>query len=225
MYWIELHIHTEIGSLDSTLNYEEMIKEYERIGVDGVCVTEHIKWRKLKKEEYESLYGAYEKGKDEKNIDIFPGAEVKLENGHEYLVLGIKIPIELFGTDWDCAVEKIHSLGGIIIKSHPYREEDIVIPYDGIELYNFHSSTEKNMKTIEYSKKNNNIIELVGCDAHSDDVTGMAITVLENRPKDNIELIKMLKNEDVVEYIISGIELKKEDLNEKLFDGSINCRF
>ncbi len=222
MYWIELHIHTEAGSLDSTLNVEELISEYKRIGVDGVCITEHIKWGNVTPDEYGALYSAFDNYGGVGEIDIYPGAEVKICNGYEYLVIGIKIPYEWFRLDWNEAVQKIHMGGGIVIKSHPYRDEDVVVPEDGAEVFNYCSSQDKNQKALQYSEKHKELTYLVGCDAHSVDVIGMAITVLSRRPAEGIDLAKMLYNDEVIGYIINGYEYKREELNEKLFIVSIN---
>ena len=42
MYYIELHIHSSRGSLDSLLDIEDLVNECKRIGINGVCNTEHI---------------------------------------------------------------------------------------------------------------------------------------------------------------------------------------
>lgn len=224
MYWVELHIHTEIGSLDSTLNLVDLLGEYNRLGVDGVFITEHIRWEAITLDEYNKLYGAYKKGIEERyNIDIYPGAEVKIKNGYEYLVLGIKIPYEWFGLDWDETVKRIHSEGGIVIKSHPYRDENEVIPIDGIEVYNFCSNDKMNKSAFELTFSNLNLITTVGCDAHSVDVTGMAITVLKEKPRDAIELVKKIKNKEIEYYIICGKILKMEEIYETIFNGTNDC--
>ena len=69
MYWVELHIHTENGSLDSIMNLAELLEEYRRIGVDGVCVTEHVEWEKISFNQYEKLYSAFDYA-EENNLDI-----------------------------------------------------------------------------------------------------------------------------------------------------------
>ena len=37
----DLHVHTVKGSSDSSLTPEQLIEEAQRIGLDGVCLTEH----------------------------------------------------------------------------------------------------------------------------------------------------------------------------------------
>lgn len=222
MYWIEMHIHTECGSLDSTLNVKELMDEYKRLGIDGVCITEHVKWEKITEEEYKSLYGVFDEAQKMENcLDVFPGAEVKLPNNNEYLVLGIKIPYEWFELDWIEAIEKIHECGEIIIKSHPYRDEGYVEPIDGIEKYNFCSSYSMNKMACEFVRKNSYLIWTIGCDAHSSDVVGMAITILEERPKNGRDLVKMLKENRIKGYILAGNECRKEDIDETIF----NCTY
>lgn len=210
MYYIELHIHSSRGSLDSLLDIEELVKECKRIGINGVCITEHIEWRMLSLEEYSNLYSCCKMQKN--TVDFFPGAEVKLQNGHEYLVIGVEIPIEWFSMRWDEAVSKIHQIGGIVIKSHPYRDENVVIPYDGVELYNFCSNDSMNELTKEYVRKHPNMIYTCGSDAHSADVVGMAITALPHKPSSGVELARMIRNKEISYYILEGLEYKKDDL-------------
>lgn len=226
MYWVELHIHTENGSLDSIMNLAELLEEYRRIGVDGVCVTEHVEWEKISFNQYEKLYSAFDYAEENNlDIDIFPGAEVKLKHGEEYLVYGIKIPYEWFGMDWSEMINKVHELGGIIIKSHPYRDEKQINPIDGIEKYNFCSNIIMNREACKFAKYHNALIEVVGCDAHSIDVAGMAITVLKKRPENGIELVQLLKKKEVESYIIKGKKCSEEELYETIFDSSNDCGF
>lgn len=213
MYWLELHVHTEVGSLDSILKFYELLHEYNRLGVDGVCITEHICWKHLENNEYDRLYGVYDLGSNnEYGIDIFPGAEVKLENGYEYLVIGIKIPIKLFDEPWKLAINKIHKLGGLIIKSHPYREENENFPIDGMEIYNFCSNSEQNQMARKFADEHRNLTFTIGCDAHSVDVLGMAITVLDEKPKNAIELVNLLSENKINSCILHGQRFVKEEI-------------
>ncbi len=230
MYWLEMHIHTSLGSVDSTLDYEEMLKEYSDIGVDGVCVAEHISFRSLSDEEYKNLYLAYTLGKEKnEKIDIYPGAEIKLPSGVEYLVYGIKICKEIFSLPWDEAVGEINRAGGIIIKSHPFRDEDNFEVVDGIEIFNRCSSKIQNKMALEFYKEHEEIYT-IGCDAHSEDLLGLAITVLENRPENEMDLANMLKKNKIKGYIINGVFIEdlisyREEKYETENIGTNGCRF
>ena len=41
---MDLHVHTNQGSPDSSLTPEELVAEAARVGLDGVMVTEHVGW-------------------------------------------------------------------------------------------------------------------------------------------------------------------------------------
>ena len=43
----DLHVHTVKGSSDSSLSPEDLVREALRLGLDGVCLTEHSGWRDL----------------------------------------------------------------------------------------------------------------------------------------------------------------------------------
>jgi histidinol phosphatase-like PHP family hydrolase len=205
MYWLEMHVHTALGSVDSTLDFYEMVDEYKKLGVDGICVTEHISFQPLSDYEYDRLYAAYNLNKKNKTgIDIFPGAEIKLLSGVEYLVYGIELSKSIFDLSWTKAVEKIHDSNGIIIKSHPFRDEDEFDLIDGIEIYNHCSSKRQNMKALEYFKESNANINTIGCDAHSLDVTGLAIMELTKQPKDEKDMISMISNKALYKYVVDG---------------------
>ena len=43
----DLHVHTVKGSSDSSLSPEDLVSEALRLGLNGVCLTEHSGWRDL----------------------------------------------------------------------------------------------------------------------------------------------------------------------------------
>ena len=82
-----------------------------------------------------------------------------------------------------------------------------------------------NREACKFAKYHNALIEVVGCDAHSIDVAGMAITVLKKRPENGIELVQLLKKKEVESYIIKGKKCSEEELYETIFDSSNDCGF
>ena len=107
---LDLHVHTTRGSGDSSLRPEELIEEAIRLGLDGVCLTEHTdSWTD---EEIKRLSG-------DTGIQLFRALEVETNAGH-VLVIGEsgyhsdmrKLP--LLG-------ERSRKSGSAIVMAHPFR--------------------------------------------------------------------------------------------------------
>ena len=107
---IDIHTHTYPTSDDSILTPEELISKSKRIGLDGVCITDHDRFW------------------DPKDIDalsrkhdylVLPGCEVTTEEGH-MLVYGLQEYI--FGMHKASYVrELVDDAGGAMVVAHPYR--------------------------------------------------------------------------------------------------------
>jgi|TARA_B100000686_G_scaffold212756_1_gene219678 predicted metal-dependent phosphoesterase TrpH len=107
---IDLHTHTYPTSDDSRLTPDELISEAKRIGLDGICITDHDGFWKPKD---------IEKLADKYKFTVLPGCEVTTEEGH-LLVYGLKKYI--FGMHKASFVKKlIDKENGAIVVAHPYR--------------------------------------------------------------------------------------------------------
>ena len=107
---IDIHTHTYPTSLDSDLSPEELIKESKRLGLDGICITDHDGF--WDPEEIHQLSRDF-------NFLVLPGCEVTTEEGH-LLVYGLSEYI--FGMHRASFVKKlVDEVGGIMIVAHPYR--------------------------------------------------------------------------------------------------------
>ncbi|MDP6823979.1 MAG: PHP-associated domain-containing protein [Dehalococcoidia bacterium] len=107
---LDLHVHTTRGSGDSSLRPEELIEEAIRLGLDGVCLTEHThSWTDAEIDQLASETG----------IRLFRALEVETDAGHA-LVIGEdgyhsdmrKLP--LLG-------ERASRSGSAIVLAHPFR--------------------------------------------------------------------------------------------------------
>ena len=107
---IDLHMHTSPASACASSPVDEMIEEAKRIGLDGICLTDHnYRW-------------------DPKDIQ-------KLRDKHQFLVLGgneittVQGDIVVFGLDEDIQgiialkdlAEKVAAVDGFMIAAHPFR--------------------------------------------------------------------------------------------------------
>ena len=77
---IDIHTHTYPTSDDSMLTPEELIQEAKRIGLDGVCITDHDGFWDPK--DVEALSQVHD-------FLVLPGCEVTTEEGH-LLVYGLE---------------------------------------------------------------------------------------------------------------------------------------
>ncbi len=107
---IDIHTHTYPTSIDSQLSPEELIKESKRLGLDGICLTDHDGF--WNPEEVLAL------GR-EHNFLVLPGCEVTTEEGH-LLVYGLSKYI--FGMHRAALVKQmVDEAGGVMVVAHPYR--------------------------------------------------------------------------------------------------------
>ena len=107
---IDIHTHTYPGSDDSLLTPEQLVAEAKRLGLDGVCITEHDGFWAA--EDIDALSRAFD-------FPIFPGCEVTTEDGH-LLVYGLRRYI--FGMHRSSFVKRlVDQAGGAIVVAHPYR--------------------------------------------------------------------------------------------------------
>ena len=107
---IDLYVHTKAFSTDSILDPEEAIKEAKRIGLDGLCFTEHNKVWEI--EEIRRLSRRWE-------FLVINGIEVDTVEGH-VLVFGLHRDFE--------KIIRVHELreivkqaGGVMIVAHPFK--------------------------------------------------------------------------------------------------------
>lgn len=107
---LDLHVHTTRGSGDSSLRPEDLVEEAVRLGLDGVCLTEHtFSWMD---DEIERIVG-------ETGIRLFRALEVETDAGHA-LVIGENgyhsdmRNLPLLG-------ERANKSGAAIVLAHPFR--------------------------------------------------------------------------------------------------------
>ena len=107
---IDIHTHTYPTSVDSFIDADELIEEAKRIGLDGVCITDHDGfWDHREVEELSKRH----------NFLVLPGCEVTTEEGH-VLVYGLRKYI--FGMHRAGFVkDKLDKENGAMVVAHPYR--------------------------------------------------------------------------------------------------------
>lgn len=206
----DLHVHTVIGSSDSSLTPEQLISESERIGLNGVCLTEHGGgWtsemidRKFKKSD----------------LIVVPALEINTEFGH---VIAIGLQSHIPGIHKiDFLRKTIDERGGVLILAHPMRNIFNKPPYDSnlifkdyekpivnvsdvvdheifnyvdfIEITNGANTVEENEFALEVAHTLNKK-GTGGSDSHSINGIGKSITVFESNICDSESLLENLKS-------------------------------
>ena len=107
---IDIHTHTYPTSVDSFIDADELIEEAKRIGLDGICITDHDGfWDHREVEDLSKRH----------NFLVLPGCEVTTEEGH-VLVYGLRRYI--FGMHRAGFVkDKVDMENGAMVVAHPYR--------------------------------------------------------------------------------------------------------
>ncbi len=197
-----------------------MVKAYRDKGFTGVVITDHFvngysyaalkdTWRE-KIDAYLLGYRAAKKAGDEMGIKVYLGWEYtyKRNNGEDYLTLGLT-ERDLYENLVDCDqlsigeyVDRVHALGGIVIRAHPYREADYIqipgierpeLPIDAMEVYNGGNEKEiYNRKAFDYAAAHG-IPMVAGSDTHHVGTTAAGYVGFETDPADMAELCAMIR--------------------------------
>jgi predicted metal-dependent phosphoesterase TrpH len=188
---VDLHCHTRHGSSCSYMSPEDMVEKAVKVGLAGLCITEHeIPWDR----------DATRRLSDKFGILVIGGMEVSTAYG-EVLVLGLDEPI------FD--VQDIHDLRGrvdraegVMVAAHPFRgahglvrwdstdgvvlnlEEAMRRPIfevvDAIEVFNG-MATEWEIDLCSAVCDNLPIMGAAGSDAHNVESVGDCVTILDNK--------------------------------------------
>jgi hypothetical protein len=190
---IDLHCHSKY-SQDNFLEPEELIEQAIRIGLDGVCFTEHYSMIPL---------WSLEKIKAPEGFYIFRGVEISTGRGH-LLAYGVK------DDSWNIwssnnyldvfrVIENVHRLGGICVPAHPFRGwdsfgEDVFRTdgFDAIETHNGLNLENMNQKAI-HAARLRNLPSIGGSDCHNKEQVGKAFTEFKNPVHTIDELIEEIK--------------------------------
>ena len=220
----DLHVHTNRGSSDSSLAPEQLIREAARIGLDGVCLTEHSGgWEPA---ELERTFG-------DSGLTVIQGLEVATDMGH-VLVLGL----HRYGAGFGHIAELRRAVdreGGVMISAHPFRSMFNRPPYnsnllfpemadvphtaqeasrhplfaivDEIEVLNGANSPEENAFASEVARCLG-LPGTGGSDVHSTHGLGRCVTVFDGDVRSESDLVAALKVKAYVpvqEYNTGGL--------------------
>ncbi|NQW23160.1 MAG: PHP domain-containing protein [SAR202 cluster bacterium] len=106
----DLHIHTTKGSSDSSLTPEDLILEADRLGLRGLCLTEHSgPWDRHEFKKFASLH----------NVVLIRAMEVETDMGH---MLAFGMDSYQAGYNKAAQLRKAATAaGGFVVSAHPFR--------------------------------------------------------------------------------------------------------
>ena len=110
---LDLHVHTNRGSPDSSLTPPEMMAEAARVGLTGVMVTEHVGWPRQDFEEFAR----------EQDMLLIRALEAYTPLGH-IITLGLEQHVTGYAGDIETVRylrREIDRVGGFMILAHPFR--------------------------------------------------------------------------------------------------------
>lgn len=199
----EMHCHTRHGSSCSYMTPEEMLAQAVKVGLDGVCITEHdIPWD----------VDATLKLSDKFGILVIGGMEVSTEYG-EVLVWGLHEPV-FDVKDISDLRNRVDKAGGIMVAAHPFRgahtfvrwdpevgmipkiDEALQLPIfkivDAMEVFNgMAPDWELNLGSAVCD--NLPIMGTGGSDAHNPEGVGDCVTVLHNSVSTEEEFCEQMR--------------------------------
>lgn len=166
---LDLHIHSE-RSPDGCMPLAEIVERAKRAGLDGAAVCDHD--RTL--EDLPAFPGFL----------LIPGVEVSTEYGH-LLGLFVREPVET--REFQKAVERIHSQGGLAVLAHPFehaRDPGRIAPIapllDGVEVWNSRAERKNRSANAqaEAFAQAHGLCRFAGSDAHVPQEIGHGVTTV-----------------------------------------------
>ena len=215
MFLFDTHVHTAESSTCGEIPAKDMVEYYRQNGYDGIIITDHFKpFGEDKRYGQLDWVGrvngqwlGYEIAKECETEDftVLKGVELRFK-GHDndYLVFGADKQFyldhpDITETSLSHFRKVIDEYGDILIfHAHPFRNGMTVVnPYllDGIEVYNGNAShNSRNSVAYEWAKASGRLM-LSGTDNHEPFRSTPGGVYLEERPTDEKQLVKMIKEQ------------------------------
>lgn len=208
---IDTHMHCSEHSADSSVSMREIVSRAKKVGLDGICITDH------------DTNGAMAEAKQlakEEDYLVIVGAEILTYEG-DMVVFGLK----------DLPKDIVHSLdlldyvtkkGGVCISAHPYRLNNRGIGdyikelkgLHGIEAFNGSTDVYHNLKAYRLAE-NLGIPAFGASDCHEKFKVGKYGTVFPDGIRDELDFIAAVKEGNLHPAVWSKEgykDLKSEDV-------------
>lgn len=212
---LELHAHSSPASGCSEVPADELVSVFKEAGYDGIAITNHFiaeverfgdkttAIEKFKKD----LQLAQETG-DKLGIKVYAGAELRFHNhsDNDYLFFGYtpdELPdiFDYLNTDLETFVKEYKKESSLLIQAHPFRNNMIRMNselLDAIEAFNVHQNHNSRVAVAAKYAAAEGKIMTVGSDYHHPGFEGISATRTKVLPKDEAELISIIKKEDFI---------------------------
>jgi predicted metal-dependent phosphoesterase TrpH len=190
---IDLHCHTKY-SCDNDLEPRNLIDQAIRIGLDGICITEHFSVEASRPVEDIAVPESFR---------VFRGVEISTDMGH-LLAFGMENDAwNIWNSDLYLnarhVIDRIHSLGGICVPSHPFRGWDSfgakvleMNGLDAVETHNGGNTLEMNAQAITCARIRN-LPSIGGSDSHRQEQVGRAYTIFSNPIKTMADMVSEIR--------------------------------
>lgn len=211
-YKIETHAHTSPMSPCADLTADEVIKRYVDLGFDAVVITNHFcpySFRgddaKTVKERFLADFYTAKNAAEKYGITAILGMEIRFpENSNDYLLYGfdendIENLFKLTEVDYKTFFKQ-KSDSWLLLHAHPFRDGMTKTDpafLDGIETLNMHPHHNARISlAVQYAKKFPHLITTCGSDFHHDGHQGTGGILAKTLPRDQHELVNLLKSRD-----------------------------
>lgn len=214
-YRLELHAHSSPASGCSEVPADELVRVFKEAGYDGIALTNHFiansDYTGSKENTIEmfkkDIYLAQETG-DKLGIKVYTGAELRFHNhsNNDYLFFGYTLDelpdiFDYLNTDLETFVKEYKKESSLLIQAHPFRNNMIRMNsdlLDAIEAFNVHQNHNSRVAVAAKYAAAEGKIMTVGSDYHHPGFEGISATRTKVLPKDESELISIIKNEDFI---------------------------
>jgi predicted metal-dependent phosphoesterase TrpH len=212
---IDLHVHTSPASSCSAMSVDDAIQEAKRVGLDGICLTDHnYVWDRNVVADLVKKY----------DFPVFRGNEITTDQG-DVLVFGFETDIKGVVKLEDLRAEVL-KVGGFIIAAHPFRgfltfgvgklgltpekamERPLFKLVDGVEVMNSKVTQKEN----DFASKVATALHLPatgGSDAHEPSAVGIFATRFFQLIKHEKALVDALKSGSYAPLAFRGV--RKEE--------------
>ncbi|MDU4890588.1 MAG: PHP domain-containing protein [Clostridium sp.] len=201
---IDTHMHENKYSFDSLVSFDEIIEQAKKVGLDGICITNHDNADLIK--ETGSFF--YKDG-----ILVLVGAEVLTTEG-DIVVFGVEdLPRETFEPNKLTPEELltiVNNHNGAAIAAHPYRTNNrglgdniktVAHILDGVEAFN--GSTPPHHNLMAYTTATECSLGIFGAsDCHVKNKVGCYATEFNCEIKTMNDFIKAIKSKNYCPVIL-----------------------
>lgn len=201
---IDLHLHTHLGSVDSVIDPDDLIRRAQAAGLDGIAITEHGHRVPPSVWELAERYRG--------RFPIFPGMEASSELG-DILIFGIDSYPRTLHRAADLR-RYVLAAGGVMVAAHPFRWDLSPKPWlpprdgqltlekalshplmglvDALEAINGWATPQEVDFTLEVGR-HLGMATTGGSDAHHPRDVGICVTVFHNAVHTLDDLVRELK--------------------------------